>query len=196
MTTFLLTISLLLNGISIYFIFILYSRQNRLLEIEKTQDSFKKEIENEISAFLLEMKEENEEFIHRFQQLQTAPPQKGDPSSKIKKLEPKTDAAIGDLDAQIDELNLKNWEKTTARSLKSEAVKVYQKTIANQGDNMAADKEDMPPVDKDVIDNEEIYRNLFLNQVKILLNQGYTVDEIAKKLNKGKTEIELLLKFG
>ena len=40
MATFLLAISLLLNGISIYFIIILYTRQNRLLEVEKTQEQF------------------------------------------------------------------------------------------------------------------------------------------------------------
>jgi hypothetical protein len=197
MTPFLLTISLLLNGISIYFIFILYSRQNRLLEIEKTQDSFKKEIENEISAFLLEMKEENEEFINRFQQLQKAPPQKENLTSKIT-LEQKSDLANGDT-AQMDETNIKNWEERTAKSFKSEAVKVYQKTIANQGDNMSLEKEDMSLEKKQQplgMDNEEIYRSLLLNQVKILLNQGHTIDEIAKKLNKGKTEIELLLKFG
>lgn len=194
MTTSLLTISLLLNGISIYFIFILYSRQNRLLEMERTQDSFKKEIENEISAFLLEMKEDNEEFIQRFQQLQ-----KGDSLRKINNTEPKTDAADGGLTLEMDELNVKSWEAATARSFKSEAVKVYQKTIANQGDNLAAGKEDMQPennLKSSNIDNEEIYRNLLLNQVKILLNQGFSIEEIAKKLNKGKTEIELLLKFG
>ena len=46
------------------------------------------------------------------------------------------------------------------------------------------------------VENEEIYRDLFINQVKILQNQGLSTAEIAKKLNKGKTEIELLLKFG
>lgn len=198
MTTFLLTISLLLNGISIYFIFILYSRQNRLVEMEKTQESFKKEIESEISAFLLEIKEENEEFIHRFQQLQKAS-QNENTSSQIKKMEPKTDVASGDMTAQPEELNGKSWEATTARSFKSEAVKVYQKTIAAQGENMSAGKEDMSPENKlepsNIDNNEEIYRNLLLNQIKILLNQGNTIDEIAKKLNKGKTEIELLLKF-
>ncbi|CAG9619686.1 hypothetical protein [Sutcliffiella rhizosphaerae] len=33
------------------------------------------------------------------------------------------------------------------------------------------------------------------DQVKVLEEKGYTFDEIAKKLNKGKTEIELLMKF-
>jgi hypothetical protein len=159
--------------------------------LKKHKTVFKKEIENEISAFLFEMKEENEEFIQRLQQLQ-----KGDSLRKTNNTEPTVN---GDRTEQQDEQNVKTWEATTARSFKSEAVKVYQKTITNQGDNMAAGKEDIQPennLELSNIDNEEIYRNLLLNQVKILLNQGLSIEEIAKKLNKGKTEIELLLKFG
>lgn len=36
---------------------------------------------------------------------------------------------------------------------------------------------------------------LLLNEVYLLQQQGFSVEDIAKKLNKGKTEIELLLKF-
>jgi hypothetical protein len=200
MTTFLLTISLLLNGISIYFIFILYSRQNRLLEVEKSQESFKKEIENEISAFLFEMKEENEEFIKRFQQLKKTPLQTGNLPGNILHSEQKNDLLDSLVSAPIDELNTKDWEEAVARSFKKQAVKVYQKTIADQeespttGKNTAKQAEDQTEQYSDT-DNEEIYRNLLINQIKILQNQGFTIDDIAKKLNKGKTEIELLLKF-
>jgi hypothetical protein len=201
MTIFLLTISLLLNGISIYFIFILYSRQNRLLEVEKSQESFKKEIENEISAFLFEMKEENEEFIKRFQQLQKTPLQSENPAANILHSEQKKDLPASPVSAPIDELNTKDWEVAAARSFKKQAVKVYQKTIADQEESPATEKETAKQADNQAeqhsdIDNEEIYRSLLVNQVKILLNQGFTIDDIAKKLNKGKTEIELLLKFG
>ena len=34
-----------------------------------------------------------------------------------------------------------------------------------------------------------------LEQVEYLLEKGMSVEEIAKKLEKGKTEIELMLKF-
>jgi hypothetical protein len=200
MSTFLLTISLLLNGLSIYFIFILYSRQNRLLEVEKSQESFKKEIENEISAFLFEMKEENEEFIKRFQQLKKTQLQSGNPAEDILYSEQKNDLPDSPVSAQSDEFNTKDWEEAAARSFKKQAVKVYQKTIGDQEESAVTGKKTAKQpeneTDHSYIDNEEIYRNLIINQVKILQNQGLTIDEIAKKLNKGKTEIELLLKFG
>lgn len=200
MTNFLLTISLLLNGISIYFIFILYSRQNRLLEAEKSQDSFKKEMENEISAFLFEMKEENEEFIKRFQQLKKTPTQSGNPAGNIVNSEQKNDVPDSHVSAHIDELNTKDWERAAAQSFKKQAVKVYQKTIADQEESFSTGPETAKPPENQIeqsnIDNEEIYRNLVINQIKNMQNQGLTIDDIAKMLNKGKTEIELLLKFG
>jgi DNA-directed RNA polymerase beta' subunit len=200
MTNFLLTISLLLNGISIYFIFILYSRQNRLLEAEKSQDSFKKEMENEISAFLFEMKEENEEFIKRFQQLKQTPHQSGNPAGIIVNSEQKNDVPDSPVSAHIDELNTKDWERAAAQSFKKQAVKVYQKTIADQEESFSTGPETAKPPENQMedsnIDNEEIYRNLVINQIKNMQNQGLTIDDIAKMLNKGKTEIELLLKFG
>lgn len=200
MATFLLAISLLLNGISIYFIIILYTRQNRLLEVEKTQEQFKKGMEDEISAFLFEMKEENEEFIKRLQQVSKATHQNAIPTVDQLNGEQKTAVPPSSLAAQMDESVPMEWVETPGQAFKKQAVKVYQKTIANRNENMTAELQETvkqtesknrPPE----VENEEIYRDLFINQVKILQNQGLSIAEIAKKLNKGKTEIELLLKF-
>lgn len=43
--------------------------------------------------------------------------------------------------------------------------------------------------------SEEVYMQSLLNQVLLLQKLGFSVEEIARKLSKGKTEIELLLKF-
>ncbi|MCQ6280174.1 hypothetical protein [Bacillus sp. EB600] len=201
MATFLLAISFLLNGISIYFIIILYTRQNRLLEVEKTQEQFKKGMEDEISAFLFEMKEENEEFIKRLQQVSKAKHPNANLTVDQLNGEQKPAAPPSSMAAKMDESVPKEWVETTGQAFKKEAVKVYQKTIANRNESMTAELQETvkqtenknrPPE----VENEEIYRDLFINQVKILQNQGLSTAEIAKKLNKGKTEIELLLKFG
>lgn len=197
MTTFLLTISLLLNGISIYFIMILYSRQNRLLEVEKTQDQLKKEIENEISAFLLEMKEENEDFIQRLQQMNKNSLQNN--HSAVSKPEQPNESNQGEMIEPPHESDMKDWDIAAGQVFKKQAVKVYQKTIANQNVNKNADVDTVNQIENandENLGNEEIYRNLLTSQVKILQNQGLSIDEIAKKLNKGKTEIDLLVKFG
>ena len=46
-----------------------------------------------------------------------------------------------------------------------------------------------------VYDQIEAQEEPFVQQVKKLQNQGLSIEQIAKKLNKGKTEIDLLLKF-
>jgi hypothetical protein len=199
MTTFLLTISLLLNGISIYFIFILYSRQNRLLEIEKTQESFKKEIENEISAFLFEMKEENEEFIKRFQQMNNNNFETMGASTEVRKAQQNSEIPKKVILNSMDESGQKDWDAKVSGALKKQAVKVYQKTISDRVEILASTQEPEKQVEnigeQSEVGNEEIYRDLLINQVKLLQNQGLSIDEIAKRMNKGKTEIELLLKF-
>ncbi|GAE43682.1 hypothetical protein [Mesobacillus boroniphilus] len=63
MTTFLLLLSLILNGAAIFAIILLYLRQNRLVEAEKKQEKIIKEIEEVFSAYLFELKEENDKFL-------------------------------------------------------------------------------------------------------------------------------------
>lgn len=45
------------------------------------------------------------------------------------------------------------------------------------------------------MEKEEIYVQSLTAQALLLQEQGMELDEIAKKLNKGRTELELLLKF-
>ena len=63
MTTFLLLLSLILNGAAIFEIILLYLRQNRLVEAEKKQERIINEIEEVFSAYLFELKEENDKFL-------------------------------------------------------------------------------------------------------------------------------------
>jgi hypothetical protein len=198
MTTFFLAISLLLNGIAIYFIIILYTRQNRILEIEKTQESIKKDLENEISAFLFEIKEENEEFIKRFQQVKSGSLQQNNASETLK-LDFDNEMPVTRSMDHIDQSTTNEWEGIASHAFKKQAVKVYQKAITDQEDHQVSEQElineseiQMDPLPSE---KEEIYRDLLISQVKVLEKQGLSIDEIAKKLNKGKKEIELLLKF-
>jgi hypothetical protein len=206
MTAFLLVISLLLNGVAIFSIIILYARQNRLVEVEKSQERMMKEMEEVISSYLIEMKEENEAFINRFQQLNPA----SFPESLLSNVPPNSPP----INKTTPVLNLdgvdaeeKDWSEKAGKAFKKQAVKAYQNTAANKSEptvksdsslieeteTNAAEKQ---PESKPEMADEEIYRDLFLDQVRLLQKRGYSIDDIAKKLNKGRTEIELLLKFG
>lgn len=204
MTTFLLVISLLLNGVAIFAIIILFTRQNRLLEVEKRQERWLKDVEEIISSSLFEMKEENEAFIHRFQTI-SGQPKTSIISSKMRE----TDI----LDIHPEEELLKSeMIKNTGMALKKQAVKAYQNNsskptaaIPQFGDDVLLPELSIEDEKKGVLGTtvenkskmtqEEIYRDLFVNQVHILQRQGLSNGDIAKKLGKGKTEIDLLLKF-
>jgi hypothetical protein len=103
--------------------------------------------------------------------------------------------------------------KAAGNSLKKQAVKAYQNSsILPDGNEPQVDVEftsakgeedtdhnGIPNVSVGInsqITQEEIFRDLFMNQVQILQKKGLTTAEIAKMLGKGKTEIELLQKFG
>lgn len=212
MTTFLLIISLLLNGITIFSIIILYARQNRLLEVEKAQEHIVKEMEEVISSYLLEMKEENEDFIKQFQQINTSlPSDKIQMGNQQKGNLNKLKAAAKDVNSGAEENEEKNkWNSKVGNALKRQAVQAYHSMTTIKEENspvLSPNKiEDSPlPAGTNQAENntneqmqqtnEEIYRDLFVNQVRLLQKQGLSIDEIAKKMNRGKTEIELLLKF-
>jgi hypothetical protein len=204
MTTFLLVVSLLLNGVAIFAIIILFTRQNRLSEVEKRQEKWIKDVEEIISSSLFEMKEENEAFIHRFQKISSQFPT-SIISSKMREVDIKNNPSEGDL--------LKSeMMKKTGKALKKQAVKAYENFSSKQAVNIPLSDVDVIPSEQSIEDEkteipdtkvasksemsqEEIYRDLFVNQVHILQKQGFSSEDIAKKLGKGKTEIELLLKF-
>ncbi len=205
MTTFLLLISLLLNGIAIFSIILLFTRQNRFLEVEKKQEKMIKEMEELISSYLYEMKEENEAFLSKFRAAGTPNPRPIDPAANVNKT---SLAEISNQKLNMDKDPDSDWKEKAVGAFKNQAVKAYQKssgkevtskeTLSEQASIKKIDAaaevhsgvEKTPPSSPD-----DIYRDLFVNQVMILQNQGLSIAEIAKKLNKGKTEIELLLKF-
>ncbi|RDY72131.1 DUF6115 domain-containing protein [Halobacillus sp. SY10] len=58
-----------------------------------------------------------------------------------------------------------------------------------------ADKEASPSYTLPELNEKESYQPSFHSQVFELKEKGYSNEEIARKLDKGKTEIELLFKF-
>lgn len=212
MTTFLLLISLLLNGVSIYFIIVLFTRQNRLAEAEKRPEKLLQEVEEIVSASLLEMKEENEAFIKQFKEIYNQASQAASPTPKTMKK--KDNNQIGSVPFK-EQLN-QGWIEKPVNVSKKRVAKAYKdvaSTIEKTDQSLTEEPtlligemenavESMVEPTTDSVENtanrtqEEIFRDLLLNQVQILQKQGLSSEKIAKKLGKGKTEIELLLKFG
>ncbi|MBU8877859.1 hypothetical protein BGM26_02485 [Bacillus sp. FJAT-29790] len=208
MTTFLLLLSLCLNILAFFAITILFLRQNRFLQIEKKQENIISEMEEVISAYLVQMKEENDDFINR-----------------VKKLEVQTNAATAKVKETIksgssDQAEQNNpFRNRIAKAPVNKAAHTYKRNVTAsisrtrigaipQKNN---DKVELPPLEiyGDKAESassqmsmttpdksgESFENQSFLNEVLLLKKQGLSEEEIAQKLNKGKTEIALLLKF-
>ncbi|MGM0863519.1 MAG: DUF6115 domain-containing protein [Bacillota bacterium] len=170
MVTFLLFISFLLNIASLLAIVILYSRQNRFLNMEKEQEKMIMELEEVISTYLIEMKEENEEFIRTFNQH----------ANNQTRITDKTDGEkVNSTPLQTNS----NWSGAGYK----QASKAYQQTQTTQ---MGADEKKLE-VKPTVKTNEDP----LIQQVLSLKKEGKDIEEIAQTVGKGKTEIELMLKF-
>lgn len=170
MVTFLLFITFLLNIVSFLAIVILYSRQNRFLNMEKEQKKMIMELEEVISTYLIEMKEENEEFIRTFDhhaKSQTRIPDKTD-------------------DENANSSPLQTNPKWSGTGYK-QASRAYQQTPTQQLEAVEKKLEVTPTVKTD--------EDPLIQQVLSLKKEGKDIEEIAQTVGKGKTEIELLLKF-
>jgi hypothetical protein len=170
MVTFLLFISFLLNIVALLAIVILYSRQNRFLNLEKEQKKMIKELEEVISTYLIEMKEENEEFMRTF----------NNHAKSQKRITDKTD------DENVNSSPLQTNPKWSGAGYKQASKAYQQKPTPQMGG--AKKKLEVKPTVKT---NEDP----FIQQVLSLKREGLTIEEIAQTVGKGQTEIELLLKF-
>ncbi|MBS4172544.1 hypothetical protein [Bacillus sp. FJAT-49736] len=172
MTIFILFISIIVNVVTIFSIIILYLRQNRFLQAEQNQTKALKDMEEIFTSYLLEMKEENDDFIKKVQSLYS----KSNINSSLieKEIAPKTNTL---------NINEQPSEPPLPSFIRNHAEKSYQKVMTKMDDQ----SKETNPNDLAILPLED--------QAVLLQKEGHTIEQIAQKLHKGKTEIELLLKF-
>jgi hypothetical protein len=193
MTTFLLLLSLMLNAAAIFAIILLYLRQNRLVESEKKQQRIITEIEEVFSAYLLELKEENEKFI-QLMKADNPAPQKTAPYRETSSRESMNKTQDTEEASQTDKA-----PRIGKAIAYNSAMKAYRSPSESEREETERIEqiEQVPDLEDLLIKTESAERPPlgFNEQVADLQKQGFSVEEIARRLNKGKTEIELLLKF-
>ncbi|MGG1558375.1 hypothetical protein [Geobacillus thermoleovorans] len=199
MMAFWLTISLLLHALSFWLIIVLFLRLSRLGEAERRAE----ELEEAMTAYLAAWKEENERFLAELDSLLnsgaapfvSAPETNDAPSGQRGANGKETASMPGAGGGEIGA----GFEKRTAEAKKGE------NEPAERGETEKRAKTSRPSAApgyfpdigtvKDVLelsltrpaDASELARRLYA--------EGETVEEIAKQLGKGKTEVELWLKF-
>lgn len=195
MTTFLLLISLFLNILALFLIIILYLRQNRFLQVEKKQEKMMQEMEEVISAYLVQMKEENEEFIKRMSKVENTIT-----ASITKERKSDLNEELKDSEMTIPVQGIAGKANIYSAA---KAYKQFTKmTNINPSASNMTESIDLPPLDQDHSkieaiekENSNLEENSLLEEILQLKEQGFNETEIAQKLNKGKTEVALLLKF-
>ncbi|MFJ7735204.1 hypothetical protein ACIQ2D_02580 [Lysinibacillus sp. NPDC097287] len=193
MTTILIAVLFVLQLLSFYAIIILNTKLAKFKDLEKKQERLMREMDDTISVYLAEMKDENNRLIS---ELQMVPKQQAVVASRPKE----QDEQHRELETQqpTAEISSKEVNRTDIEVEprvfvpKNIAVNAYSRqqhatnNTAKQGSSVAT---------LDALIEEEQLEPTFEEQVILLSKQGKTVEGIAKQLQKGKTEIELLLKF-
>lgn len=199
MTSVFLFISIVLNIIALFSIVILYLRQSKLFEVEKKQQKMIEEMEDVISTYLAEMREENESFIERMTKAATKQSNK---KENKKKNEGLLEPILPSTEEEKVPYSIKNSKSHAVKAYKTgamqpltdEDVEVLLPDFTEVEDStfdLKVEKE----VEGTIQEVTEPKEKSLLEEVVHLQEQGLTFEEIAKKLHKGQTEIELLLKF-
>ncbi|WP_199426033.1 hypothetical protein [Thermaerobacillus caldiproteolyticus] len=178
MIVFLLVVSFILHAISFLVIILLYLQWSKVKEVEKRQAQLIKDIEHTVSAYLVEWKEENDRFLNALSEAVNQPADEVITSlSKSPSSEP--------------EQSLPPHSNTATPSSKTNTHSSSQ-TVAPVEQEWSTH---LPNIEA-ITDKVEIGSSSSIAERVIQLHKnGKTIEEIAKILKKGKTEIELLLKF-
>lgn len=168
--------------LSFFWIALLHSKLNKFNDLEAKQQKLIEEMDNSIGAYLLEMKDENDRLIKELQG-----------TSKQQNLQREKDITplnnVQKNTKTIGETTV--TEKPVARISKSNAVSAYDRHI--QGVNPILPQQKVSSILKEV--EPKLETLTFEQKVKKMYDDGQTIEQIAKNTNKGKTEIELLIKF-
>lgn len=197
MTIILIVVLFVSQLLSFYCIIILNTKLAKFKDLEIKQERLMREMEDAISVYLAEIKDENDRLIN---ELQMVPKQK-----TVIVTEPKEkDKEIFKQSSEKDTNNAKDEQPSKEENVpgfemeprvivpKKTAVSAYSRqqqssiNTTKQGSSVVTLTEERLEKQKELT---------FEEQVVHLSKQGKTVEEIAKQLQKGKTEIELLLKF-
>ncbi|MEC2053831.1 hypothetical protein I6J18_06470 [Peribacillus psychrosaccharolyticus] len=204
MSALIIFVLFLINILTIFAVIVLYVRQGNFAKLEKQQQSIISEMEDVLAAHLIEMQAENNELIQHVQRIsKQASKEQGERAVNLAKSESK--AAASPLQESVRTLSNTRNPYQTATPLDSLElpVTIQDKLELSQysgkgteNDSTLPEKEESfrETLDKEIKNNNQAPLSL-VEEVVQLSNTGHSIEEIARTLRKGKTEIELLLRF-
>ncbi|MFJ8519366.1 hypothetical protein [Lysinibacillus xylanilyticus] len=202
MTIILIAVLFILQLLSFYFLIILNTKLAKFKDLEKKQERLMREMDDTISLYLADMKDENDRLIQELQrvsksEIQNAVKQE-EPIVRQKEQEQEQPPSLtkeestGDGSVSLDNEPRVYVPKNIVANAYSRQQQTGAKNDANKTEAKVAQSAQQPT---DATKKEEAKPLTIEQQAIELAKQGKTAEEIAKQLQKGKTEIELLLKF-
>jgi len=213
----------LLNIVTLFAVILLFLRQNRLMQSERNQKETFAEIEELMAAFMMDIKEENELLLKKLRQTKNPADKADAPGLRIQTAVKTVPASDNPANKEAaDSIGIKgvNLQKNIAVSaykkkplpVEGEETPGYQPpglilekdrveiSALDDPENQSGTSAESEPRDPKAF-KEALQASLtkdkptLSEQIIELHGKGMTLEEIAKKLNRGKTEIDLLLKF-
>lgn len=190
MTTILIAVLFFLQLISFYFLIILNTKLAKFKDLEKKQERLMREMDDTISVYLTEMKDENDRLIKELQNVSQSEIAASSLQQTEQYMTPQEQPSL----PVVHEV-----KSDSSLSLEKDArIYVPKNIVANAYSRQQHTSSKMvktaPPLK--VEEQKEAEKLLTVEQQALeLAKQGKSPEEIAKQLQKGKTEIELLLKF-
>jgi hypothetical protein len=137
MTAFLFMVSFALHALSLFIIILLYLQLSKIKEVEKRQSQLIQEMEQTVSTYLVEWKEENERFLNSLSQKMNRRVDEGTkrtPAIQLKESE--WTLSLNHVEKMKDKVEIstihpKKNEQPSASSLAEQAIKLQKegKTI-------------------------------------------------------------------
>lgn len=190
---FMLIILLVISQlICFYLIFIINSKMAKFKDLEFRQDKIMEEMDNAIGAYLLEMKEENDRFLQELAKLK--PPQnvQAEPFKQ-----PIPDHLNNGHPVQLDNgLNQGGKKLPVVPKTVVKNAYIQQQNYGKETENLDYSTKNHEENQQTSPHQEAPKKEMALKEKVLALHEeGKSIEEIAKITQKGKTEIELLLKF-
>ncbi|SPT99883.1 coupling factor for flagellin transcription and translation [Lysinibacillus capsici] len=190
MTTILIAVLFFLQLISFYFLIILNTKLAKFKDLEKKQERLMREMDDTISVYLAEMKDENDRLIKELQSVSQSEIAASSLQQTEQYMTPQEQPTL----PVVHEV-----KSDSSLSLEKDArIYVPKNIVANAYSRQqhTSSKVVKTASPLKVEEQKEAEKLLTVEQQALeLAKQGKSPEEIAKQLQKGKTEIELLLKF-
>lgn len=166
-------------------IILLYMKVAQLKGLERKQQIMMREMDQLVSAYLVDMKEENDRFIAEVQKQPKV--KKSLFNEPIEKPKPKPTAPY------VPPMPEEELTYELPTTFKGKATAAYASQPPTKKEPKPTFEEALKQA---TLDEQRVEEPPTLQQqVQQLHSEGRSIEEIAKQLSKGKTEVELLLKF-